>query len=286
MSAAIHRLRVAIVGFGRLGRACATALRDDHDLELVGVVRRVPVVLPDPFQQVPVAGHLRELQNPEVALVCVPADAVLGVAREILQQRLPVAECAMLAGGALSAHHRALGEAAHNHRVAALVGAGWDPGALPLLRRLFETLIPHGRSETGIHPGVNLHHTAAVEQLPGVAAALACERRAADGRPQHYVYAQLRNGASIGEVERALAADPLYAGEETFVFPVADVAAVEAAGSGMVLERLGTGTQGAHQSLLLEARFDVAAFAARVMLDAARRVPQLKPGAHPYSLWP
>ena len=286
MSAAIHRLRVAIIGFGRLGRACATALQDNHDLELVGVVRRVPVALPAPFQQVPVAGHVRELRNPEVALVCVPADTVLGVAREILQQRLPVVECAMLAGGVLAAHHRALGEAAHNHRVVALVGAGWDPGALPLLRRLFETLIPRGRSETGMHPGVNLHHTAAVEQLAGVAAALACERRAADGRPQHYVYVQLRNGASIGEVERALAADPLYAGEETFVFPVADLAAVEAAGSGMVLERLGTGTQGAHQSLLLEARFDVAAFAARVMLDAARRVPQLEHGAHPYSLWP
>lgn len=286
MSVAGHRLRVAIVGFGRLGRACATALRDNPDLELAGVVRRVPAALPDPFQQVPVAGHVRELRLAEVALVCVPAETVLGVAREILQQRLPVVECAMLAGGALAAHHRDLGVAAHNHRVVALVGAGWDPGALPLLRRLFETLIPRGRSETGTHPGVNLHHTAVVEQMAGVAAALACERRAADGRPQHYVYVQLRDGASIGEVECALAADPLYAGEETFMFPVADLAAVEAAGSGMVLARLGTGTQGAHQSLLLEARFDVAAFAARVMLDAARRVPQLKPGAHPYSLWP
>ena len=284
MSFAGHRLRVAVVGFGRLGRACATALREGHDLELAGVVRRVQAALPDPFQHVPVAGHLRELKRPEVALVCVPADAVLGVAREILQQRLPVVECAMLPGGALAAHHRVLGEAAHNHRVAAVVGAGWDPGALPLLRRLFETLIPRGRTETGTHPGVNLHHTAAVERIAGVAAALACERRAADGRPQRYVYVQLRDGASLGEVEHALAADPLHAGEDTFVFPVTDVATVEAAGSGTLLERLGTGDRGAHQSLLLEARFDVAGFAAGVMLDAARQVPRLRPGAHPYSI--
>jgi diaminopimelate dehydrogenase len=284
VNAAVNRLRVAIIGFGRLGRACAMALQDNHDLTLAGVVRRVPAPLPRPFQQVPVAGHVRELENPQVALLCVPTDMVLGVAREILQQRLPLVECAMLAGDALAAHHSALGEAARNHRVVSVVGAGWDPGALPLLRRLFETLIPRGRNETGIHPGVNLHHTAAVEQLDGVAAALACERHGADGRRQHYVYVQLRDGASIAEIERALAADALYAGEETFVFAVPDLAAVDAAGSGVVLERLGTGTQGAHQSLLLEARFDVAAFAARVMLDAARRIPQLRPGAHLYSL--
>ena len=41
---------------------------------------------------------------------------------------------------------------------------------------------------------------------------------------------------------------------------------------------------GAHPSLLREARFDVPTFAARVMLDAARRLSQLGPGAHRYSL--
>ena len=41
---------------------------------------------------------------------------------------------------------------------------------------------------------------------------------------------------------------------------------------------------GAHPSLLREARFDVPTFAARGMLDAARRVSQLRPRAHRYSL--
>jgi diaminopimelate dehydrogenase len=47
----------------------------------------------------------------------------------------------------------------------------------------------------------------------------------------------------------------------------------------------GTASSGAHQNLLLEGRFDVHTFAARVMLDAARRLPSLKAGAHPFSLW-
>jgi diaminopimelate dehydrogenase len=74
MNAAVHRLRVAIIGFGRLGRPCAMALQDNHDLALAGVVRHVPAAFPRPFQQVPVAGHVRELENPQVALLCVPTD--------------------------------------------------------------------------------------------------------------------------------------------------------------------------------------------------------------------
>jgi len=286
----MRRTRLAIIGFGRLGRACATAVCDSRDLELAGVVMRSQAApaLAHPFRHVSIAGHVRDLTGVNAALVCVPAEQVLGVAREILQQRVPVIECAILEGRTLAAHYEALGEAARHHHVAAVVGAGWDPGALPLVRRLFEVLIPHGRTEAGMHPGLSLHHTAAVERVPGVRAALVCESRAADGRVQRYLYVQLDKGASLEEVEQAIRADPHYPGEETLVFPVDDLAPFEAAGSGIVLERRGMGGlggAGSHQSLLLEARFDAPAFAARVMLDAARRLPQLKAGAHLYSLW-
>ena len=280
------RLRLAVVGFGRLGRACAAALRDCHDLDLAGVVRHgEPIALSPPLEHTAVAGHLRELKNVDAALICVPAEQVLGVAREILQQRVAVVECAILEARALEAHYVALDVAARHHHVAAVVGAGWDPGVLQLMRRLFEVLIPCGHTEAGVHPGVSLHHSA-VESIPGVAGALVCERRTVDRRIQHYVYVKLDERTSIRDVERAITADPLYAGEETFVFPVPDLAAVEAGGSGVLLRRYGTGSAGAHQSLLLEARFDVATFAAHVMLDAARKLPQLKPGAHAYTLGP
>jgi diaminopimelate dehydrogenase len=280
------RRRVAVIGFGRLGRACTIALHDCHDLDLAGVVRHgEPAGLPPPLENTAVAGHLRELKNVDAALICVPAGHVLGIAREILQQRVPIVECAILEGPVLDAHHKALDAAARNHRVSAIVGAGWHPGALPLMQRLFEVLIPRGHTEMGIHPGIGLHHSA-MRPIPGVEGALVCERRAVDGRIQHYVYVKLDQSASIGDVERAIAADPLYAGEETLVFPVPDLSALETAGSGVVLQRYGTGDPGTHQSLLLEARFAVATFAANVMLDAARRLPRLRPGAHAYVLSP
>lgn len=280
------RLRVAVVGFGRLGRACAEAAHAAADLELAGVVRRAgcaPTLAP-PLERVAVATHLRDLGALDAALLCVPTGAATGMACEILQLRVALVECAQLEDRARERHYAAMEAAARHHRVPALVGAGWDPGMLPLLRRAFELLVPKGQTTITSRPGVSLHHTEAAKNLPGVVEALVAESRDAEGRTRRYVYAQLENGMQPAKIHAALAADPLFAGEETLLFPVESIAALEEQGHGVLLERRGSAASGAHQNILFEARFDVATFASRVMLDAARRLGQLKPGAHRYSL--
>jgi diaminopimelate dehydrogenase len=281
------RLRLAILGFGRLGRACAHAVQEDAELELAGVVRGpgAAAMLPAPFRQVEVAAHLRDLGRVDGALLCVPADAAGAVAHDVLQMRVSLVECAILEGAALEAHYGAIARAAAHHRVRAIVGAGWNPGMLPLLTRAFDVLVPSGHTSVTARPGVSLHHTEAAANVPGVDDALATETRDAEGRVTRYVYAQLAPGVDPARVRAALEADPLFAGERTLLFPVESIAALAEAGHGILLERRGTAASGAHQNILLEARFDVPTFAARVMVDAARRLPALKPGAHRYSLW-
>lgn len=158
------KLQVAVIGLGRLGRACAEALIDESELGLAGIVRRPGAhgALTGRLQRFPVASHVSELARGRAALVCVPADVVLGVACELLQARIPIVECACLEGKAPEAHHTALDAAADQHRVAAVVGAGWDSGVLPLMRSAFEMLIPRGQIVFHRHPGLNLHHTVAV----------------------------------------------------------------------------------------------------------------------------
>ena len=281
------KLQVAVIGLGRLGLACAEALIDETELGLAGVVRRPGSSgsLPGRLQRFPVAAHVRELEGVRAALVCVPADAVLGVARELLQARIPIVECACFEGKALATHHEALDEAADHHHVAAVVGAGWDPGVLPLLRSAFEMLIPRGHTMFHRHPGLHLHHSAAVAGVRGVKGALAGEYRGENGASQHYVYVELERGAELAQVQAAIAADPLFAGEVTQVFQVAQLSELEGEdGHGVVLDRRGSATHGPHQNLLFEARFEPTAFSARVMLDAARKLPDLRRGAHRYAV--
>lgn len=287
------KLHIAVIGFGRVGRACVLSLRNADYLALTGVVRRPtsPMKLPDPLSEIPVVTHIRDLKRVDVALVCVPTDVVLGVARELLQTEIPVVECAVLEGHALEMHYDAIGAAARHHSTRAIVGAGWNPGMLPLFERAFTTLIPDGHTKYTNRPGASLHHTEAVENIKGIKGALATETRDIQGQLTRYVYVELAKdakgsaAASLDEVEAALAADPLFFGEQTRVFEIDSIAALEEEGRGILLERTGTERTGSHASLLLEGRFDLPAFAARVMIDAAKRIPSLKPGAHRYSLW-
>jgi diaminopimelate dehydrogenase len=258
----VMRWRTAIIGFGKLGQACAEAMHDCAGLELAGIVRR--------------GDHVRELRAVRVALVCVPAGAALEVAADLLQQRIAVVECAVFEGPALKAHHAELMRYAARHRTRAMVGAGWDPGVLTLLRQGFAMLLPHGAEALTHRPVLPLHHT--TQAIPGVRGALVTEQHTGTER-QRLVYVELAPGAKFEAVRAAVSSDPAFAGERTQVFAVDNLAALEAQGHGLLLER-----RGSHAALLLEARFDPALFAARAMLDAAQRLPALAVGGYRYSL--
>ena len=281
----MRRRRIAVVGFGRLGQACCTALQDADDLELAGIVRREtsPSRLPAPLADATVARDVSELGEVHAALVCVPTLLVRSVAEEILKQRVPIVECARLEGDALAAHHKALDAYARRRKVAAVVAAGWDPGASQLFQRLFGLFIPVGQTVLSNRPGVSLHHTAAAEGIAGVAGALATQFRGADGRLTHYIYVELAPHADLERVTADVVTQPAFAGEQVIVLPVDSTAALEATGHGAIIERRGASQAGPHPALLLEARFDVHAFAARVMVDALRLLPAATGGALTYS---
>jgi diaminopimelate dehydrogenase len=281
------RQRLVIIGFGRLGLACAQATRENPDVELAGVVRRPASRgrLPAPFSAIPVAVHVRDLARVDAALLCVPPPVASGIACEILQMRVALVECAMLEGPAAQAHYAAIASAAGNHRVSAVVGAGWNPGILPLLQHAFAMLVPNGETSITARPAVGLHHCEAVRNIEGVRDALAAEYRDAENRLTRYVYAELEEGIDPARVQARLDADPLFAEARSLLFPVEKVARLREEGHGILVERRGTAHSGGHQNIVFEARFEPASFAARVMLDAARRLAQLKPGAHRYSLW-
>jgi diaminopimelate dehydrogenase len=281
----MSKVRVAVVGLGRLGRCCARLVHESPDLELVGIWRReasLTLPLPDGLQWVRAAGHVSELGRVEAALVCVPTEQAMSVVAEWIQHRVPLVECATLEGSAMQRYYERIDTMARGHRVPVIVGAGWNPGVLQHFVGLFEVLIPKGRTQLTTAPGVNLHHTEALRGIRGVHGALATEVRSAGGARQHYFYVELAPGGEPEQVRATLAADPLLAGEEILVFPVESISTLEQRGHGVLLERAGTAGPGVHDTLLLEGRFDPTEFTARAMLDAARRLPGMPRGLQRY----
>lgn len=276
-------LRLAVIGLGRMGRACAEIILDAEDLTLAGVVRRpadLALPLPASLPEVRAVSHFTELEGLEGAIVCVPTEHGLEAIHDLLQHGIPVVECAAVHGDNFRTRKAEIDRMARRRRIPAVVGAGWDPGALSVLRGLFALLTPKGQTITTDRPGHSLHHGMAVKAMPGVKDALCAELPAPSGNIQRYVYVELENGADIEQVSQAIQSDPLFLGEESFIFEVESVAFLEEAGRGLVMERRGESGRTGHQSLMLEARFDVTALTSEIMIAAARALPRLRPGAH------
>jgi diaminopimelate dehydrogenase len=276
-------LRLAVVGFGRVGQVCVELISLNHDLSLAAIVRRAASVegrLPETLRSIPVITHIGQAGDLDAVLLCVPTNTVMETAYQILQHGVPIVDCATLHGEALHAHKNAIHKMALHNRAPAIVGAGWDPGALSVFRSWFALLTPGGATETRHHTGISLRHTTMAQGVIGVKDALCAEVRATDGRLQRYVYVELEKGADANTIAQAIRADPLFLQEDTQVFPVENLAKLEQEGRGVVLDRRGPPGRLGHHHLLLEARFDETILTARVMLAAARALPQLEPGAY------
>lgn len=282
--------RLAVVGLGKLGRICVEAIVADGAVVLAGIVRR-PESTSKSIPKIATVTHISELEEVDAALVCVPPDVATGVVTGLIQSHIAVVECTRLHGDAFLKHKAEIHRAALHHKVPAVVGAGCDPGVLSLFRGFFALMAPRGRTETSVHIGSSLHHTLAASGVKGVKKSLATEHRTSNGTIQRYVYVELEPSADAGSVERAIVNDPLFIDEQTFVFPVDSVAALEEADRGVLMQRHAAKGEGCHASFLLEARFNEAWLAARMMLAAARALPALQPGASslldlpPGALW-
>lgn len=277
----MKRARLAVIGYGKLGQKCAEEILASEDLALAGIVRRpesVPRPLAPALKKIPTVTHIRDLGEVAAALVCVPAEHSLGTVLGLLQSGIPVVECARFAGEAFRRRQTEIHRAALHHKLPAVVGAGWEPGTLSLFRCLFGLLAPHGSTEIARHPGASLHHTLAATGVEGVKEALATELETAEGTMRRYVYVELKPGTDATAAERAIRSDPLFLGEDTEVFVVDSLAELENDGRGVVMER--HAAEGGSGNFLLEARFDEERMAARMMLGAARALPDCRPGAH------
>jgi predicted dinucleotide-binding enzyme len=83
-------LRLGIVGFGRVGRACADVVLEAKDLTVAAIVRRLDRVaqpLPEVFSQVPVVSHTAQVPGMDGVLLCVPTAQVFEAAHDCLPTR-------------------------------------------------------------------------------------------------------------------------------------------------------------------------------------------------------
>ncbi len=165
-------MKIAINGYGHVGRGVEAALRSFPDLELCGIFTRRPRAV-EAQTDVPVW----DAGDPEtVAERAAGLDVVVmcgGSADDLPRDSPRFARLCSIVDSfdrheSLDAHLSALDAAAHEGGHVAITGAGWDPGLMSLARLYFEAVLPQGQSLTQWGPGISRGHTEFLRSLPGV----------------------------------------------------------------------------------------------------------------------
>lgn len=275
------KTRVAIVGYGNVGRYAMEAVKASPDLELAGVVRRTAGgPQPPELTGVRVVSDIRELPGVTGALLCVPTRQVPQYAAEILRLGIHTSDSFDIHGENLVELRRSLDPIARESGAVAVISAGWDPGTDSIWRGMLEFMAPRGITYTNFGPGMSMGHTVAVKALPGVKKALSVTIPAGMGIHKRAVYVELEQGAQFAQVEQAIKADPYFVKDETRVIQVDDVDQLIDMGHGVLMERKGGSGQTDNQMFKLEMRINNPALTAQVMVAALRAAHRQKPGCY------
>lgn len=275
------KIRIAIVGYGNIGRYVLEAVKSAPDCEMAGVVRRHVDEnnLPAELHGIRVVDDIRKLEAVDVAILAVPSRKVEEYAVKILSLGINTIDSFDIHTEILDLKCK-LNEIALNNNAVAIISAGWDPGTDSVIRALFEAMAPRGITYTNFGPGMSMGHSVAVRAIDGVADAISITVPAGTGAHRRLVYVQLAPGADFKTVEQAIKHDPYFVNDQTDVYQVEDVSQLIDVGHGVVIERKGVSGKTSNQLFKYEMRINNPALTAQIMAACARASVKQRPGAY------
>ena len=276
------KIRVAVVGYGNIGKYAVEAVREASDMELAGIVRRKSSVgeVSAEFAGVPVVNDARELGKVDIALLCGPTRSIPETAEQYLALGINTVDSFDIHGDALWNLRGQLDKTAKKHNAVSIISAGWDPGSDSVVRTLLEAMAPKGITYTNFGPGMSMGHTVAVKSKAGVRNALSITIPTGTGVHRRMVYVELEPDADFANVEQAIMTDAYFVKDHTVVTLVDDVDALLDMGHGVLMER--KGVSGVTQNQLFEFRMKInnPALTAQIMTACGRATMRQQTGAY------
>ena len=272
--------RVAVVGYGNIGKAAIEALSIAPDMELAGVVRRnAKGEQPRELAGIKVVENIAELGKVDVALLCTPTRAVPETAKAILAQGIATVDSFDIHTQVCDLRD-SLDAVAKEHGTTAIISAGWDPGSDSMIRAIMEAMAPKGLTYTNFGPGRSMGHTVCVKSKAGVKDALSMTIPLGTGIHRRMVYVELEEGYTLEDVAAAIKADDYFAHDETHVIEVPSVEALNNVGHGVNLIRNGVSGTTANQNFRFLMEINNPALTGQVLVSCARAVLRQQPGCY------
>lgn len=276
----MEKIKVAIVGYGNIGKYALDAIETAPDMECVGVVRRNGAEnRPAELKDIPVVKSIKELDKVDVAILATPTRKVEEYAKECLALGINTVDSFDIHTQIVDLR-RSLDAAAKANNAVSIISAGWDPGSDSIVRTLMESLAPKGVSYTNFGPGRSMGHSVAVKAIDGVKDALSVTIPVGTGIHRRMVYVELEDGADFQSVAAAIKADPYFVNDETHVKQVKSVDELNDVGHGVNLVRKGVSGKTHNQMFEFNMKINNPALTSQVLVNVARAAMRQRPGAY------
>ena len=276
----MKKIRVAVVGYGNIGKYAIEALQESPDMEIAGIVRRKGAEgCPAEIAAYTVVKDIRELNNVDVAILATPTRSVEAYAKDILALGINTVDSFDIHTQIVDLR-RSLDAAAKAGGAVSIISAGWDPGSDSIVRTLMESLAPKGISYTNFGPGRSMGHSVAVRAIAGVRDALSVTIPLGTGIHRRMVYVELEEGADFETVKAAILKDPYFVNDETHVTQVPCVKDLNDVGHGVNLIRKGVSGKTHNQLFEFNMKINNPALTAQVLVNVARASMRQQPGCY------
>lgn len=167
----MNKIRVAIAGYGNLGRGSELAIGQNDDMELAAIfTRRDPKSLKPLTRGVPVyslsdaPAHKDEI---DVLIICGGSATDLPEMTPALAKHFNVID-SFDTHAKIPEHFANVDKASKESGHLAFISLGWDPGLFSLNRLYAESILPKGKSYTFWGKGVSQGHSDAIRRVEGV----------------------------------------------------------------------------------------------------------------------
>ncbi|MBR5365179.1 MAG: diaminopimelate dehydrogenase [Clostridia bacterium] len=163
-------MKIAIYGYGNLGRGVECAVTAAPDASLVGIFTRREPASVHPHTAVPVLPADSILQYKEaidILIICGGSATDLPGMTPALAKDFNVVD-SFDTHASIPDHFAKVDEAAASGGHIALISAGWDPGMFSLNRLYASSILPDGADYTFWGRGVSQGHSDAIRRIDGV----------------------------------------------------------------------------------------------------------------------
>ena len=254
MSNLKSKIRVAILGYGNIGRAAEQAINAAPDMELAGIFHH---------------NDCLECIDADVVLLSTPTREVQKFAAVLATRGICTVDSFDI-HGQICNMREGLNAVCEAHKSVSIISAGWDPGTDSMVRALLMAMAPKGITYTNFGPGRSMGHSVAAKAILGVKNALSMTIPLGTGVHRRMVYVELEEGADFKTVEAAILADDYFAHDETHVIQVPDVDALNNVAHGVHLERSGVSGETHNQRFEFNMTINNPALTGQVMVSCAR----------------